>query len=233
MLFLGPGVCMKSHAPVSIKLNSAQRALIRAASGKDVAKLGIEPAESGSGWLYSAGGKEFWLLKNPDPEAYLAAQGTDRPRIEPRHTSFRLRIGESHIHQTGVFAEERIPARRNVIEYTGERINPVEAFRRTKDGKKTYLFGLDKFWRVDGAVGGSGAEFINHSCEPNLRWRKLRERVLCQSTRPIKAGEELTIDYHFSSKAPKVHCSCGSPNCRGTINVKARRNHSRSKRRKP
>ena len=208
-----------AQMPVVIKLTAAQRALIREASGKNVAKLGIEPVDTGSGWLYSAGGEKFWLLKHPDPESYEAARQKGKPRIDPRHARFRLRIGESPIHRWGVFAEERIPARRNVIEYVGELVNPVESYRRTKDRAETYAFRLDKFWRIDGAVGGGGAQFINHSCDPNLRWRVLGERVSCQSVRPIAAGEELTLDYHFSPRAPRVPCRCGSPKCRGTINV--------------
>ena len=53
--------------PVVINLTPAQRALIREASGKNIAKLGIEPAETGSGWLYSVKGNKFWLLKHPTP----------------------------------------------------------------------------------------------------------------------------------------------------------------------
>src|ERR1700674_1858638 len=89
------------------------------------------------------------------------------PSIDPRHACFRLAIRESRIHRKGVYAEERIPAWRKVIEYTGERISRRETKRRADD-KVTYLFTLDNYWTIDGAVGGSGAEIVNHSCEPNL-----------------------------------------------------------------
>jgi hypothetical protein len=215
--------------PVVIKLTAAQRALIRKASGKNVARLGIEPVETGSGWLYSAGGKKFWLLKHADPESYLAARQNQQPRIDSRHARFRLKIAASRIHRWGVFAAERIPARRNVIEYSGELVNPVEAHRRAMDAGETYVLKLDEFWRIDGAVGGSGAQFINHSCDPNLRWRNLGNSVLCQSVRPIAAGEELTLDYHFSPESPKVPCKCGSPKCRGTLNVVRRARSKQSR----
>jgi hypothetical protein len=205
---------------VVIELTAEQRALLRQASGKSVPRLGIEPVETGSGWLYAGGGKKFWLLKNPDPEAYEAARQKATPRIDTRYARFRLKIEKSPIHRWGVFTEERIPSRRNVIEYLGERVNPVESYRRRKDRAETYAFKLDEFWHLDGSVGGSGAEFINHSCDPNLRWRRHAGRVFCQSVRPIAAGEELTLDYHFSHQAPKVPCQCGAPQCRGTINVR-------------
>ena len=205
--------------PVFFELTTDPRALIREASGKRVAKLGIEPVDTGSGWLYSEGSKKFWLLKHPDPESYEAARQRAQPCIDPRIARFRLKIGKSPIHRWGVFAEEQIPARRNVTEYSGELVNPVESYRRTMDAAETYAFRLDEFWRIDGMVGGSGAEFINHSCNPNLRWRGVGGRVLCQSVRPIAAGEELTLDYHFPAKSAKAPCHCGWPQCRGTINV--------------
>jgi hypothetical protein len=218
------------QSPVVIELTADQRALIRAASGKNVPRLGIEPVDTGSGWLYAGGGRKFWLLKPPDLESYEAARKDARPRIDPRYARFRLKISKSAIHRWGVYAEEKIPARRNVIEYLGELVNPVESYRRRKERAETYFFKLDEFWHIDGSVGGSGAEFINHSCDPNLRWRRHDGRILCQSVRPIAAGEELTLDYHFSHQAPKVLCQCGSPRCRGTINVlKGGRGKSRTR----
>jgi len=90
------------------------------------------------------------------------------PKIDERYACFRLKISKSKIHRYGVFAAERIPAQRKVIEYTGERISRRETKRRG-NGAVTYLFSLDSYWTLDGAVGGSGAEIINHCCEPNLR----------------------------------------------------------------
>lgn len=206
------------QAPVRITLTAEQQALVRQAVGKNVASLGIEPNKTGSGLLYSAGNNQFWLLKHSDPASYRAARRRLKPRINPKYARFRLRIGKSRIHRFGVFAAERIPARRNVIDYIGELVNPIESYRRNKNAKEKYVIRLDDFWRIDGAVGGSGAEFINHSCDPNIRYRVVRNRVVCQSLRTIAPGEELTADYRFSPKAPKLSCQCGSPRCRGTIN---------------
>jgi SET domain-containing protein len=139
--------------------------------------------------------------------------------IDPRYTRYKMEIRESRIHRLGVYALERIPARRKVIEYTGEKISRRETKRRG-DGPFTYLFTLDKYWTVDGAVGGSGAEIINHSCDPNLRTVILKGHILYMSTRPIRKGEELTVDYCFSDKYDPVKCKCGSKACRGIINKK-------------
>src|SRR5438132_461108 len=67
----------------------------------------------------------------------------------------------------GVYAEEPIPAGKKVIEYTGERINRRETKRRS-DAPLHYMFTLDAYWTVDGSVGGSGAQYINHCCDPNI-----------------------------------------------------------------
>ncbi len=148
-----------------------------------------------------------------------SAQGpVFQPRIDPRYACFKLRIGPSKIHRWGVYAAEDIPPRRKVIEYTGERISRRETKRRG-NGPRTYLFTLDDYWTIDGAVGGSGAEFINHSCEPNLFSTIIRGHILYFSRRAIKRGEELTVDYRFSPKIDKVKCGCGAPGCRGTINL--------------
>jgi uncharacterized protein len=141
------------------------------------------------------------------------------PSINPRHTPFRLEIRGSRIHHRGVYALERIPAGRKVIEYTGERISRRETKRRGQ-GKVTYLFTLDNYCTIDGAIGGSGAEIINHSCAPNLTSRIMRGHILYMSNRTINPGEELTVDYLFSNKVDHVKCRCGARICRGTINVK-------------
>jgi len=107
--------------------------------------------------------------------------------IDPRHACFRMEIRESSIHYRGVFALETIPPGRKVIEYTGERISRRETKRRGT-GRVTYLFTLDDYWTIDGAVGGSGAEIINHSCDPNLRSAIVKGHILYFSRRRIRKG---------------------------------------------
>jgi len=148
----------------------------------------------------------------------MAGRLVKSPRIDPRHARFRLEIRPSRIHRWGVYALERIPAGRKVIEYTGERISRRETKRRGQ-GRVTYLFTLDNYWTIDGAVGGSGAEIINHSCEPNLYSRIVQGHILYMSQRVIQPGEELTVDYLFSKKIERIPCCCRARNCRGTINV--------------
>jgi len=138
------------------------------------------------------------------------------PRIDPSYACFKISIRRSKIHRYGVYADERIPANRKVIEYTGERLNRKQAKQRDR-GTYTYLFAVDNYWTLGGAAGGSGAEIINHSCEPNLVSRVMKGHVLYMSRREIQPGEELTVDYNFSKSTPRTPCSCGAKGCRGTI----------------
>src|SRR6266536_3052104 len=129
------------------------------------------------------------------------------PRIDPRFCCFFLTVGRSRIQGWGVYANEVIPPRRKVIEYTGEKISRRETKRRSRS---KYLFTLDSYWTIDGSAAGSGAEFVNHSCDPNLETRILKGHILYVSLREIKKGEELTVDYNFDSEDERMPCRCGS-----------------------
>jgi len=148
------------------------------------------------------------------------------PTISPIFAAYPLRIGRSRVHGFGVFAASTIPRRRKVIEYTGERIRRREAIRRLwkllgpRGLTKTYMFALNRIWRIDGAAGGSGAERINHSCNPNLFTRKMKGHILLFARRRIRRGEELSFDYRLHPKTVRVPCRCGSSNCRGFLNRK-------------
>ncbi len=147
--------------------------------------------------------------------------GSEVPTIDAKYASFGLKLAPSKIHRWGVYATEPIPAKRKVIEYTGEKISRRETKRRAESTDLIYLFTLDPYWTIDGSVGGSGAQYINHSCEPNLVARIVKGHIIYVSLRQIRRGEELTVDYHFDKKVERIPCKCGALKCRGTINLLA------------
>ena len=149
--------------------------------------------------------------------------------INPFAVNYRVETRESAIHHLGVFARQAIPAWRKVIEYTGERISKQESGRRW-DPKRSYLFELTTRTHLDGAIGGSGAEYINHSCDPNIKTRIVRGHILYYSQRAIRAGEELTVDYRYDHDSDRMTCYCGSPRCRGTMNLPPPKRRRRMKR---
>jgi hypothetical protein len=139
--------------------------------------------------------------------------------IDPRVTPFRVEVRRSPIHDVGVFAAEDIPEGARVTEYTGKRA-PRRNLPARRVRNRIYCVRLDNRTVIDGAIGGSGAQLINHCCDPNLRPVREAGRLYLVSRRAIRAGEELTIDYTFSRYVETVPCHCGSPKCRGTINRK-------------
>lgn len=137
-------------------------------------------------------------------------------------------IRKSGIQGRGGFALKRIPKGTRIAEYTGERISQDVANSRYDDDTMgrhhTFLFTLDDDTVVDGAVGGSDARFINHSCAPNCEAVIERRRIWIEAIRDIKANEELVYDYQYertSDHGPEdermYKCRCGAKNCRGTI----------------
>lgn len=141
------------------------------------------------------------------------------PQIDQKKACFALEVRPSPIHRWGIYAKELIPKGRKIIEYTGEKINRKETNRRA-DGPLNYLFTLTSYWTIDGSVGGSGAQYINHCCTPNCYAWIHKGHILYMSAREIQVGEELTIDYRFDHDVAAVPCACGAADCRGTINLK-------------
>ena len=153
-------------------------------------------------------------------EVVLPGSSDVEPKLDLRSCRYDLTYHPSPIHRWGIFAAENIPARRTVIEYTGQKIDARETQRRLFR-QHMYIFRLNRKWAIDGAIGGIGAEFINHSCDPNLYVRLRSGRIFLISCRRIASGEELTYDYNILYNGVDIPCSCGTKKCRGIINRKA------------
>jgi SET domain-containing protein len=118
-----------------------------------------------------------------------------------------------------VFPEAGIPARRKVVEYTGEKITVHQVLLRARrillrqrpETSLHHIAPVNRGYAIDGGVGGSGVEFINHCCEPNLFGRRSHGRILFYGKRPIRKGQ---IAYRFGPAANPIACHCGSPKCR-------------------
>lgn len=145
----------------------------------------------------------------------------------------RLQVRRSGIHGRGVYAREFIPAGTRLIEYRGERIPNEEGDRRYpwEEGvpHHTFLFMLDDDTVIDGARKGNIARWINHSCDPNCESITEDGHIYIDAIRDIEPGEEITFDYHLvtaerhtAKVKARYPCSCGAPNCRGTLLGKKR-----------
>jgi SET domain-containing protein len=139
-----------------------------------------------------------------------------------------IELRTSAIQGTGAFATRNIRKGTRIIEYLGQRISWRTADKRYDDENMkrhhTFLFTVDDKTCIDGAVNGSDARFINHSCDGNAEAINDRKRIFIDARRNIKAGEELLYDYQYertdehTDEDEKFYaCRCGSPKCRGSI----------------
>ena len=129
-----------------------------------------------------------------------------------------LAIKKSPISSKGCFATKTFEQRKKIAEYTGERISDFEAMKRARGRRHLRICDVDGRFSLDGARGGNGTHYINHSCDPNAFMKTLHGHVLFFARRHIKAGEEITIDYEQTLLPNSRRCHCGAQNCRGTIN---------------
>ena len=129
-----------------------------------------------------------------------------------------LEVRASSIDGKGCFASRRFPKGRKIAEYAGERITTREAERRAQSRRRLRICAIDRRWSLDGARGGNGTHYINHSCRPNSYMRITRGHILFMALRDIRPGEEITIDYETTLHSDKKKCRCNAPGCRGTIN---------------
>ena len=154
-----------------------------------------------------------------DVEISSSANALTRiPRIQQKFAHVPLRIECSGLEGFGLFAAAAIPRGAKVIEYSGKRI-PIEKALAAGPSRDKYLVTINRRWAVDGGRGGSGAQFINHSCLPNLQPRLIRGHILFFSRRNIRAGEELTFRYAYPSKLRRLKCQCGAARCRGFVRL--------------
>ena len=107
---------------------------------------------------------------------------------------------------------------RKIGELVGERVGRAEAKRRIDRKRIIRCVEIDSYWRIDASRIANALAFVNHSCQPNARVAIRYGRVEFYALRLILAGDELTVDYEYSQHPDTKRCTCGAPNCRGTIN---------------
>ena len=134
-----------------------------------------------------------------------------------------MEIRPSGIHGRGVYATRFIRKGARIIEYTGQRVSWDDA-PNDEDNPHTFNFGLENGDVINPEIDGNEARWINHSCRPNCEAIEEDDRIFIYALRDIESGEELFYDYALEIDEPiteasmKEHqCSCGSPNCRGTM----------------
>uniref|UniRef100_A0A0N5AHQ1 Histone-lysine N-methyltransferase n=1 Tax=Syphacia muris TaxID=451379 RepID=A0A0N5AHQ1_9BILA len=192
-----------------------------------------------------AGYKNFYTMQGSLKQIYCKDQGkvvecNDRCSCSIRCPTRVLQRGRRNlvaIARTlhcgwGVFALEKIPENRFVVEYVGEVLSPQDARKRkdpyyqfevSEDGQISYVIDAKNF--------GNESAFINHSCDPNLvavpvyveRMIPGYHRIGFFALRDIERGEELTLDYfnnpneesNYIRDEDGIKCCCGTKCCKG------------------
>ncbi|XP_013879446.1 histone-lysine N-methyltransferase EHMT1 [Austrofundulus limnaeus] len=151
---------------------------------------------------------------------------TCRNRVVQNGLRVRLQLFRTERMGWGVRAMQDIPQGTFICEYVGEIITDAEADKRESD---SFLFTLDNkvgdVHCIDARLFGNIGRFINHLCEPNLlavrvftMHQDLRfPRIAFFSSRPVRAGDQIGIDYgdsYWRVKRKYFSCQCGSLKCR-------------------
>lgn len=133
----------------------------------------------------------------------------------PLETSRSIRVGKS-VCGKGVYAARDLPGDHIVGQILGRVIDDPEY-------TSSYCIDLGGDQSLEPR---SPFRYLNHSCTPNCLLTLYdceyedgspAPAELCLETlRPVKTGEELTIDYAWSADGA-IPCLCGSPGCRGWI----------------
>jgi SET domain-containing protein len=121
----------------------------------------------------------------------------------------------SKLHGWGVFATERIPKNKRIIDYAGEKITHRESAIREKrylEQGRIWCFHLDNRWVIDGSVNGNISRFINHSCTPNCYAQIVDGIIWIRASKTIEPDTELTFDYATDGEK-SIDCRC-RPGCK-------------------
>lgn len=131
----------------------------------------------------------------------------------------------------GLFVEHNVRRYGLIAEYTGNRVSDRALERlhwaveyHGQDPNSLVEVPSDKAV-IDPRVCGNEGKYANHSCDPNARLVEIDVRgktfIFTVALRPIKAGEEILIEYEWYSERPgstgRVPCHCGNDKCRHLI----------------
>ena len=137
-------------------------------------------------------------------------------RQERPATSPEVTVGRSPINGRGLFALVDFPTRRKLGEISGQLVRLPQARQAVAGSKKIYLVEVSRRYALECSEGNS-FRFLNHSCRANCYLRIYRRRVEVYTKGGVKAGTELTVDYHATPHQGGMHCTCGVAGCRGRL----------------
>ena len=134
----------------------------------------------------------------------------------PHFLASGLEIKDHSSSGRGVFAT-RPYSTGELLAVWGGWIISTEELRRLSDKEQTYAVQVeDDLYLLTPRGKVCGADFINHSCEPNSG---VSGAIGLIALRPIFPGEEVCYDYAMTDSNPDLGftCRCAAPSCRGQV----------------
>lgn len=116
----------------------------------------------------------------------------------------------------GVFAVESIAAGETVVCFGGH-VCDLDELRTLPEHQRIHSIQVDEalFVVCDG-ITDEPADYVNHSCEPNVG---IRGNIVLVAMADIAPGDEICFDYAMSDSDDydEFVCACGTPSCRRLI----------------
>ena len=117
----------------------------------------------------------------------------------------------------GLFAARAYRPNQRVIRIAGRIVDAGILWKRGGTfADNCFRFGPETY--LD--PGDEPGRYLNHSCEPNARIRKLNNQLFLHAAGPIRAGSEILIDYSTllgDDDIWTMRCDCGRGTCRKKI----------------
>ena len=115
----------------------------------------------------------------------------------------------------GVYAREAVGVG-EVVSVWGGYIVDAQQLETLSHDEQQHSVQIEEGLYLATIGGAESADFINHSCDPNLG---LRGQIALVALRDIEVGEEVCFDYAMTDCTPydEFECRCGTAVCRGTV----------------
>jgi SET domain-containing protein len=115
----------------------------------------------------------------------------------------------------GVVALEDIEQGEVIAVWSG-RLLTIDQVRQLPEELRAHTAQVEEGLYLTSLADDEPPDYINHSCDPNAG---LCGQIVIVAMRPIRSGEEITIDYAMcdGSSFDEFDCLCGAPSCRKRV----------------
>jgi SET domain-containing protein len=154
--------------------------------------------------------------ETPTARKRLRAEGTFRP------SNPFAEVRRSPIEGAGVFATRAL-RRGALLEDVSRPLVRYSQVPQEGDPAYGHAIQVKRGWWL--LLDHSVFYYLNHSCEPNAQVRFRGTSVKVVAVKPVRAGQELLIDYGsvaFADDPYRITCTCAARRCRGVVSGRRR-----------